>query len=370
MNELDTNPELALVADVSYGRLIYLRFRKNRLAVVSFWVLLFIYLMALLAGFIAPHDPHERYLDSITAPPQPPHFVDAEGHFHLQPFVYGLTVERDPYTFERIYELDETKRYPIQFFVRGTTYKLLFFDTDIHLFGVEGTGYFPLGTDTQGRDFFSRLVYGGQVSSVVGLLGVTLSLTFGITLGMLSGYFGGIIDTVVQRAIEIILSFPTIPLWLALTASFPADWSPLRVFFYITIILSLIGWGRLARIVRGMTLSLKHEEYILAARMSGGGTWWIIRRHLFPANLSYIIVATTLAIPGMIIGETALSFLGLGLRFPIVSWGVLLRDAQQVRVISHYPWLMFPIIPVALTVLSFNFVGDGLRDAIDPHSKF
>ena len=227
-----------------------------------------------------------------------------------------------------------------------------------------------MGTDTQGRDVFSRMVHGGRVSTTVGLIGVLISLTLGITAGMASGLMGGAFDRVIQRVIEVMLSFPSVPLWLALSAALPKDWTPLRTFFAVTVILSAISWGGLARVVRGMTLSLKNEEFVLSARMSGGGMWWILWRHLLPANLSYIIVRATLAVPRMIIGETALSFLGLGLRPPVVSWGVLLQNTQKVRAIAQFPWLMTPVAILVVTVLAFNFVGDGLRDAIDPYSRY
>lgn len=358
-----------VVRPVSYSRLIYLRFLKNRIAVLSLILLFLLYAITLVAEFTAPYSTQTRFLDAVGAPPQLPRFIDANGNWHLRPFVYALHQERDPRTLQRLYTLDESSIHPLRLFVRGEPYRWLFIESDIHLFGAEGTSFFLLGTDSQGRDLFSRSIYGGRISTTIGLLGVAISLAFGLMIGMLSGYFGGRIDQIIQRTIEVILSFPSIPLWLALAAALPKDWSPLRVFFLITIILSFINWGHLARIVRGMTLSLKNEEYVLSARMSGGGLWWILWRHLFPANLSYAIVAATLAIPGMILAETALSFLGLGIRPPIVSWGTLLQDAQDITVIGQAPWLISPALLVIGTVLAFNFVGDGLRDAIDPYSK-
>ena len=355
---------------ITYWQMVWLRFQRNRLAFVGLIALVLIYIATLGAEFVAPYGAQTRFLDAITVPPQLPRFVDVNGKFHLQPYIYEIKMERDIRTFKRTYTFDFTKPHPIQLFVHGEEYRLLFWTLDIHLFGVEGVPLFLLGTDLQGRDLFSRILYGGRISTTIGLIGVALSLILGITIGMASGFIGGTFDQIVQRSIEVILSFPSVPLWLALSAVLPKDWSPLRVFFAITIILSFIGWGGLARIVRGMTLALQGEEYVLAAQMSGGGRWWIIIRHLLPANFSYIIVAATLAVPSMILGETALSFLGLGLRPPIVSWGVLLQDAQDVTNIGQSTWLILPVVPLILTVLAFNFVGDGLRDAIDPYSRY
>jgi peptide/nickel transport system permease protein len=366
---VDAQETVTTTAPISYWTLLYKRFIRNRLAVISLIVMATMYILTLAAEFVAPYSAQTRFLESVAAPPQLPRFIDAEGNFHLRPFVYGLEQERDPYTFERIYVLDEETRYPLQLFVRGEPYELLFIQSDIHLFGVEGTPYFMFGTDSQGRDLLSRIIYGSRVSTTVGLLGVAISLFFGLTIGMLSGYLGGTVDQIIQRTIEVILSFPSIPLWLALAAALPKDWSALRIFFLITIILSFINWGHLARIVRGMTLAFKNEEYVLSAKMNGGGIVWIIRKHLFPANLSYAIVSATLAIPGMILAETSLSFLGLGIQPPIVSWGTLLQDAQDVSVLSQLPWLILPAFFVIGTVLAFNFVGDGLRDAVDPYSR-
>ncbi len=239
----------------------------------------------------------------------------------------------------------------------------------MHLFGVENGVWFPLGTDIQGRDLLSRLIYGGRISTTVGLVGVAVSLITGVLVGMVSGYAGGRVDQVIQRGIEVLLSFPSIPLWMALSAALPREWGAIKVYFVISLILSVISWGGLARIVRGMTLSLKNEEYVLSARMSGGGTTWIVLQHLLPANLSYVIVSVTLSIPQMILAETSLSFLGLGIRPPFVSWGVLLRDAQNTSKLAQFPWLIAPVFAMSATVLASNFVGDGLRDAIDPFSN-
>ncbi len=361
--------DLSATQQVSYRRLLYLRFCKNRLAVVGFWILIALYVVALGAEFFAPYGKTTRF-SAILAPPRLPRFVDAEGGLHLRPFVYAYEKGRDPETLRRTYIADTSVMYPLRFFVRGEEYEFLFFKSNWHFFGVEGGEAFLLGTDNQGRDLFSRIIYGARLSTTIGLCGVAISLVLGIIIGMISGYIGGIVDQAIQRGIEVLLSFPSIPLWLALSALLPLDWSPRRIFFFITIILSILNWGSLARIVRGMTLSLKNEEYVLSSRMGGGGKFWIIRRHLFPANLSYAIVAATLSVPEMILGETALSFLGLGLRSPAVSWGVLLQASQKVSVLGVAPWLITPVVFVIATVLAFNFVGDGLRDAVDPHSRY
>jgi len=272
-------------------------------------------------------------------------------------------------TLQKIYSEDKIKKYPIHFFAHGEKYKMWnLFPMDIHLFGVKDRGViFLLGTDRMGRDMFSRILYGARISLSIGLVGVFLSLVIGLALGGISGYLGGVTDTILQRVIEVLRSFPTIPLWMALSAAVPPQWPPLRVYFGITVILSFIGWTGLARVVRGKLLALREEDYAMAAKIAGCKDMRIIGRHLLPGFLSYIIVSMTLSIPGMILGETSLSFLGLGLRPPITSWGVLLKEAQNVRTVALHPWLMIPVIFVIITVLAFNFLGDGLRDAADPY---
>lgn len=354
----------------SQWQLMWQKFRHHKLAIIGGSVLVVLYLAAIFADFLAPYPKDIRFQKFSYHPPTPVHLFDVEGKFR-GPFVYGTTSKRDLETLELIYEADEAAHYPIRFFVHGEPYKLLgLIDTDIHLFGVEEPGAILLfGTDSIGRDLFSRIVHGGRLSLSIGLVGVTLSFFIGVTLGGVSGYFGGIVDTVIQRIIEFFISIPTIPLWLALSAALPRDWPVVRVYFGIGIILSLVGWGGLARVVRGKLLELRELDYVLAARVSGVSEWSIIRVHMLPNFASYLIVSVTLSIPGMILGETALSFLGLGLRSPAVSWGVLLEKAQNIASVAIYWWTVIPVLFVIITVMAFNFLGDGLRDAADPYKQ-
>lgn len=329
------------------------------------------YLVAVFCEFVAPYSPNTRWTGYINTPPQTIRFFDADGRFHLRPFVYGLTQEMDPDTWDRIYVADESRRHPIYFVVRGDAYRLWgLFPTDLHLFGVEGDEpLFVLGSDSRGRDLLSRTIYGARISLSVGLIGVTLSLVIGLILGGISGYYGGTVDNIIQRIIETLIAIPQIPLWMGLSAALPANWHPLRVYFSITVILSLLGWTYVARVVRGKFLQLKEEDFVIAATSLGASRTRIIGKHLIPNFMSYVIVAVTLAIPGMILAETALSFLGLGLRPPVVSWGVLLQDASNFRTVVMYPWILSPGLFVVAAVLAFNFLGDGLRDAADPYSS-
>jgi peptide/nickel transport system permease protein len=356
---------------LSQWQLIWRRFRRSRSAMIGAIVLVLFYTGALFAEFLAPYALETRFTDYIYAPPTLPQFIDAQGNFHLQPFIYKLTRTVNRETLEMTYTPDTTTPYPIQLFVKGDPYKLWgIFPTDIHLFGVEkGVPIVLMGADRQGRDMLSRSLKGSQVSLSVGLLGVFLGLVLGSILGVTSGYYGGLVDDGVQRFSELLLSIPQIPLWMALAAILPVTWSAVEVYFGITIILSLLNWGGLARQVRGKTLALREEGYTLASRAAGASDWWIITRHLLPNNASHIIVIATLAVPYVILGETALSFLGLGIRAPMVSWGVLLEEAQNVKLIVFHPWLVLPAVLVILAVLGFNFLGDGLRDAVDPYSR-
>lgn len=352
----------------SYWQLVWRKFRRHRLASVGAVVLAVMYLIGAFAGFLAPYEKASRDQDYVLVPPQKVRIV--HDRQLMRPFVYGLTLSKDPVTLKRIYTPDPTLIYPIRFFTRGDIYRFIgIFRTDLHLFGVDRPGaLYLLGTDELGRDMFSRVLYSARVSLSVGLLGVAISFVLGLIIGGISGYFGGAVDTVIQRIIEFLISVPTLPLWMGLSAALPAEWSALRVYFGITIILSIIGWTGLARVVRGKLLELRESDYVLAARIAGGTGSSIIRRHLLPSSMSYLIVHLTLAIPGMILGETALSFIGLGLRAPVVSWGVLLKNAQNFRTVATNPWLLIPVLAVILTVMAFNFLGDGLRDAADPYT--
>lgn len=359
----DTSERL-LVA--SQWDLMWLHFRRHKLAMVGLAVVALLYLMALLHGFIAPYHKLTR-TEYINMPPQTIHFRH-EGRF-TRPFVYGISITKDMESMSRIFEEDTSQPYAIRFWTRGDRWDFLgLFQSDRHLFGVEeGGGILLMGADELGRDLFSRILYGAAISLSIGLLGVISSFALGAILGGISGFYGGIVDMIIQRLIEFLLSVPTIPLWMALSAAVPINWPPVRVYFAITLILSIIGWCGLARIVRSKLLELREEDFVMAAMLAGSNSRQIILRHLLPSTISYLIVHMTLSIPGMIIGETSLSFLGLGLRAPVVSWGVLLQKAQSVGTINSFPWLMWPGAFVILTVLSFNFMGDGLRDAADPY---
>ncbi|MCB0115352.1 MAG: ABC transporter permease, partial [Caldilineaceae bacterium] len=344
---------------MSQWRLMWRKFVRNRAALTGGIVIVTFYIVALFANFLSPYTLTTRFRDRVYLPPQGIHFFD-EGR--LSPFVYGVKTSLNIETFERESEVDTSVKYPVRFFVKGEPYKLFgLIEADIHLFGVEGDGAINLlGTDRQGRDMLTRVLLGSQVSLTIGLVGVALSLFLGTVLGVVSGYFGGWIDELIQRVIELVRSFPSIPLWMALSAAIPAVWPPMRVYFAVTLILSLIGWTWLARQLRGLVLSLRNADYVLAARLMGGSNTRIIFRHLIPASFSHIIVVATLAMPSMILAETALSFLGLGLQPPVTSWGVLLKEVQNLQSIAIYPWVFSPVIFIVVAVLAFNFLGDGL----------
>ena len=383
------NPEVAPQADINEDllpdeedlisiatprQLMWWKFRKHRLAIVSSIVLIISYVLAIFAGFITPYDPNSFDAAYKFVPPMSITFINADGNFSLQPGVNGLIMNRDPETLRITYEVDPSVWYPIHFLVHGDTYKFFgLFETDLHLFGLgeeaQGFRYMPLGSDRLGRDMFSRVLYGAQISLFIGLVAVFLSLALGIVLGGMSGYYGGWVDNLIQRIIEFIRSMPTLPLWMALSAALPADWPQEWRFFGITIILSVIGWTSLGRQVRGRFLALRTEDFVLAARLSGAKDRRVILRHMVPSFTSHIIASLTLSIPGIILAETALSFLGLGLRQPAISWGVLLQEAQNIRTVALAPWLLIPGLAVVITVLAFNFLGDGLRDAADPFSR-
>lgn len=351
----------------SQWQLMWGKFIKNKLAIFGGIVLVTFYLVGLLCAFFSPYDIHKHSIKYIYCPPQKIHFFDEKG-FHLRPFVYGFNLTKDPVTFRRIYKEDKREKYPIYFFVGGDEYKLWnLFPADIHLFGVKRGAIFLFGTDKLGRDLFSRNLYAARISLSIGLVGVGMSFILGCILGGISGYYGGIADIIIQRVIEFLISIPTIPLWMALSAALPTQWSPIKIYFGITIILSLKGWCGLARVVRGKLLELKEEDFTMAAKIAGATDGRVITRHLLPSFLSYLIVSITLSIPRMILGETTLSFLGLGLRPPVVSWGTLMQHAQKMGAIALQPWLLIPGLFVIIAVLAFNFLGDGLRDAADPY---
>jgi peptide/nickel transport system permease protein len=357
------------ISVASNWTLVWWRFRKHRLAMASALILLGLYAVVLCPDFFSTQDPEATDARLAFIPVQRVRLF--EGGSPSGPWVPGVVGKRNPTTLRMEWRLDEARRIPVRFFVTGYPYRLLgLIPTRVHLIGVApdaGASLHLLGTDRLGRDQWSRLAHGTQTSMTIGLTAVTLSVVFGVLLGGISGYFGGVPDLVIQRVIELLQSLPTIPIWLALTAALPRDWSPQQVFFAITVILSLVGWTTLGREVRGRFLALREEDYVLAAELAGASRTRIIGRHMVPNFLSHIIATSTLAIPAMIINETALSFLGLGIRPPAISWGVLLQEAQNIQTLALAPWLLVPGVVVILSVLAFNLVGDGLRDAADPY---
>jgi peptide/nickel transport system permease protein len=354
---------------LSQWDLMWLKFRRAKLAVVSGWVLIGVYLLVIFADFFAPYPISLKNESYVHAPPMRVRLVH-EGRV-MRPFVYAYDQEIDPRTFLRHYTADTSTPYPIRFFVQGAEYKALgLFPTRVHLFGVdEGAYAYLFGPDRFGQDVLSRILAGTRVTLSAGLLGVVISLVLGSVLGTVSGYYGGTVDMALQRVIEFLRSFPNIPLWLTLSAALPPTWSSIKVYFGIVTILAFLGWTGLAREVRGKVLTMRSQEYTMAAKASGASNWYTILRHMIPNALSHIIVVATLAVPGMILGEASLSFLGLGIKPPMTSLGVLLQEAQNVRTIANYPWLFTPAIMIVVSILAFNFLGDGLRDAADPYSQ-
>ena len=353
----------------SQWQLIWWRFTRHKLAMIAAPVLIILYLFAIFPEFIAPYGPTTRFPDHLNAPPVKIHLIDSVGHLRW-PFVYKRTQVLNIETFKREYTEDTSKAYPIKLFTRGEPYKLWgIIPGSLHLFGAGEVSLLVFGSDRLGYDLCSRIIYGARISLTIGLVGVLISFLLGIIIGGISGFYGGMVDDIIQRVIDFINSIPTLPLWMALAAAVPRDWPVAKTYFAITLVLSIIGWCGLARVVRGKLLALREEEFALAARASGASEWRIITKHLLPSFFSYLIVSITLSVPNMIIGETTLSFLGLGMRPPAVSWGVLLQDAQQLVYVAQQPWLLIPCIFVIVTVLMYNFLGDGLRDAADPYAR-
>ena len=364
--------EMQRIFVASQWQLMWWRFRKHRMAVASGVVVIGFYLVVLGADFLAYADPNASEAQRSLMPPQTIHWFDG---WRFRPHVDGVKGVRDPQSFKRVYRADPSQKIPLRFFAEGFEYRFLgLVPSTRHLIGVDGgldaaKTIFLLGTDVQGRDLWSRLMYGTRISLTIGLLGVTASLVLGVVLGGLSGFYGGLADTLIQRVIEILRSIPTIPLWMGLAAALPRDWSILQVYFAITLIISLLAWTDLARVVRGRFLAMREEDFVVSARLVGCTQMRTMFVHMVPSFMSHIIAATTLALPAMIVSETSLSFLGLGLRPPAISWGVLLQQAQNVQTVALSPWLMLPAVPVIVVVIAFNFLGDGLRDAADPYGR-
>lgn len=371
IDSMDTNP---IIGTETPWQLVWGRFRRHRLAVISGVILILLYLSALLAEFLAPNDPHKFHARFTFAPPQSIHLFDRDpqGGLVFGLYVNGYDVKVDPVALRRTFTIDPEVKIPVRMFAKSKPYELMgFIPMSRKFVGVEDatTPLFLLGADRLGRDVLSRLIHGTRISLSVGLIGVVISLVIGVLVGGLSGFYGGVFDLVMQRVIEFLRSIPTIPLWMGLAAALPRDWPAITVYFAVTVIISLIGWTELARVVRGRFLSLKTEDYVTAARIDGASDIRIVTRHMVPAFASHIIAAASLAVPTMILAETSLSFLGLGLQAPLISWGVLLQEAQNIRSIASAPWLLWPGAAVIVAVLTMNFLGDGLRDAADPYSS-
>lgn len=363
----DLSPEQERYYLASQWQMMWWRLRRHKLAVVSGLILAILYLSTIFSEILAPYNLHKRHTNAIYAPPQAIHFFH-QGRF-IGPFVYGMNVELNIENLSREYSEDIQVIHPIRFFCSGDEYEFWgLIRARFHFVcPAEGGSLFLLGTDRLGRDVLSRMIYGARISLTIGLIGISISFLIGLTLGGLAGYYGSWVDSLVQRLIEIIRSFPELPLWMALSAALPVTWSPIGVFLGITVILGFLDWTGLARAVRSKLLALREEDFCTAAVLMGARPRRVIARHLLPNFMSHLIASATLSIPSMILGETALSFLGLGLRPPITSWGVLLNEAQDINVVALYPWLMLPVVPVIVAVLAFNFFGDGLRDAADPY---
>ncbi|RLE10002.1 ABC transporter permease [Candidatus Aerophobetes bacterium] len=353
----------------AYIQLVWRKFKRSRTAIIGGVLIAIIAVLAIFAPFFSPYDPLKCEHRASFSPPQKLHFFDDKGRFHLRPFVYNLKLELDPKTWKRIYTEDKSRRFPVYFFVRGWEYKPFGIPCRLHFFGVQkGGAIHLLGSDAYGRDLGSRILLGGRVSLLIALLGATLSAFIGSMVGTISAYYGGIIDMILQRIVEFLQCFPQLPLWMALSIAIPPTWSSLYVFIAIMMLFGLLSWTTLAREVRGKVLSLREQEFVLSAKEAGASDARVIFKYLLPNCLSHIIVVLTITIPWLILAESTLSFLGLGLQPPMVSWGVLLQKAQNLQTLGRHPWIAMPGIFIVITVLGFNFLGDGLRDAADPYS--
>lgn len=355
----------------SQWQLFRWKFMKHRLAVLSVVVLALIYLGAIFAEFIAPYDPHAFQPGLVYAPPQAIYLFDEEGQFHWPPFIYPLKKTVDPVTYRPEFTEDRSRRLSIELFVRGDSYKFWgIWESDLHLFGVRDGIYSPMGKDSLGRDLFTRIIYGSRISLSIGLIGVFIGFFSGLLIGGMAGLLGGTVDMVIMRITEIFNSIPTLPLWMALSVALPPNWTVETRFLAITIILALFGVvSGASRTVRGKFFALKEEDFVVAARLDGAGNVRLIMKYLFPNFLSHQIADLTMSIPAMILGETSLSFLGLGLQAPAISWGVLLQEGRSVKTLAEHPWLFIPAVFVVVTIVAFNFIGDGIRDAADPYSR-
>jgi len=364
----EVTPEEEEFQYLTLNQLAWKKFLHNKVAVISGIILILTYLVMIFAEFFSPYNMSQPHTEHLYMQPQVLRFTDVDGNFSLRPFVYPMVGERNMQTFAFDYVPDTSTKAYLHFFVESEPYKMLGITMTRRFFGVEEGTIFLLGTDVRGRDLLSRIIMGSRISLTLGLLGVIITIFLGAVIGTLSGYLGGTVDNLIQRVIEFIRSFPTLPLWMALSAALPPNWPSHMVYFGIVVVLAFIGWTGLAREVRGKILSLRSTDYVLAAEATGASTSRLVFVHMIPSVASHIVVTATLAIPGMILGESALSFLGLGIKPPLTSWGLLLAQAQKVEVMRLYPWMLAPGLFIFVVVLTFNFLGDGLRDAIDPYS--